>query len=210
MKVETGFLKQSELDAALVTVVKSAQGYFFREIISNLSRGEEIQRKGIARLSPFLDSFGVVRVGGRLQNTSWSERRRHPMLIPKEAHLAVLVVRHWHSYASHAGPRLLTALVYRRFWVIGIRLVVHRVIRRCIICARIKPVNSQPMMADLPKFRVQEAHPFSVVGIDYAGPLQMKELTQPAKGTYREGVHCCVRLYGHQSGSLRTSICPFD
>jgi len=33
------------------------------------------------------------------------------------------------------------------------------------------------MMADLPKFRVQEAHPFSVVGIDYAGPLQMKKLS---------------------------------
>ncbi|XP_060882006.1 uncharacterized protein LOC132953650 [Metopolophium dirhodum] len=177
MDVETGFLKQSELDTALIMVVKSAQNCFFREVISNLTRGEEVQRKGIARLSPFLDSLGVVRVGGRLQNTSWSERRRHPMLIPKEAHLAVLVTRHWHSYACHAGPRLLTALVQRRFWVVGIRLVVHRVIRRCIICARTKPVNPQPMMADLPRFRVQEAHPFSVVGIDYAGPLQMKELS---------------------------------
>jgi len=33
------------------------------------------------------------------------------------------------------------------------------------------------MMADLPRFRVQEAYPFSVIGIDYAGPLQMKELS---------------------------------
>jgi len=130
MDVESGFLKQSELDTALITVVKSAQGYFFREVISNLTRGEEVQRKGMARLSPFLDSFGVVRVGGRLQNTNWSESRRHPMPIPKEAHLAMLVTRHWHSYACHAGPRLLTALVQRRFWVVGIRFVVHRVIRR--------------------------------------------------------------------------------
>eukprot|EP00102_Acyrthosiphon_pisum_P012270 XP_008181352.1 PREDICTED: uncharacterized protein LOC103308901 [Acyrthosiphon pisum] len=175
--VETGFLKQSELYAALITVVKRAQSYLFRDVICNLKRGEEVQRKGIARLSPFLDSHGVVRVGSRLQNTNWSERRRHPILIPKEAHLAVLVTRHWHSYACHAGPRLLIALVQRRFWVVGIRLVVHRVIRRCIICARIKSVNPQPMMADLPRFRVQEAHPFSVVGIDYAGPLQMKELS---------------------------------
>lgn len=126
MEVETGFLKQSELDAALTTVVKSAQRYFFRDVISNLTRGEEVRCKGIARLSPFLDSLGVVRVGGRLQHTNWSERRRHPILIPKEAHLAVLVARHWHSYACHAGPRLLTALVQRRFWVVGIRLVVHR------------------------------------------------------------------------------------
>jgi len=91
MDVETEFLKQSELDAALV---KSAQGYFFRELISNLTRGEEVPRRGFARLSPFLDPYGVVRVGSRLRNTNWSERRRHPMLIPKEAHLAMIVTRH--------------------------------------------------------------------------------------------------------------------
>lgn len=99
------------------------------------------------------------------------------MLIPKESHLAVLITRHWHRYACHAGPRLLTALVQRRFWLIGIRLVVHRVIRKCTICAKVATINPQPMMADLPGFRVQEAHPFVIVGIDYAGPLQMKELS---------------------------------
>jgi len=34
-----------------------------------------------------------------------------------------------------------------------------------------------PIIAALPGFRVREAHPFSIVGIDYAGPLQMKELS---------------------------------
>ncbi|XP_050065896.1 uncharacterized protein LOC126554955 [Aphis gossypii] len=174
---DTGFLKQSELNSALFTVVKSAQGYFLRELLNNLNKGEEVHQKGLARLAPFLDSLGVIRVGGRLQNSSWSERRRHLMLIPKEAHLAVLITRHWHRYACHASPRLLTALVQRRFWIIGIRLVVHRVIRKCVICAKVAMVHPQPMMAVLPGFRVQEAHPFAIVGIDYAGPLQMKELS---------------------------------
>lgn len=63
---DTGFLKQSELNSALCTVVKSAQGYFLRELLNNLNKGEEVHQKGLARLSPFLDSLGVIRVGGRL------------------------------------------------------------------------------------------------------------------------------------------------
>uniref|UniRef100_A0A2S2PGT2 Integrase catalytic domain-containing protein n=1 Tax=Schizaphis graminum TaxID=13262 RepID=A0A2S2PGT2_SCHGA len=139
--------------------------------------GAQSMLVSLARLSPFLDSVGVVRVGGRMQNSNWSERRKHPMLIPKESHLAVLIVRHWHLYACHARPRLLIALVQQQFWIIGIRLLVHRVIRKCLICVKMSAANPQPMMADLPSFRVREAHPFSVVGIDYAGPLQMKELS---------------------------------
>ncbi|XP_025193669.1 uncharacterized protein LOC112593492, partial [Melanaphis sacchari] len=176
-EVKTGFLQQSELDAALIAVVKCAQVCFLREVVECLSKGEEIRHKSLARLSPFMDSHGVIRVGGRLRNSCLAQRRIHPMLIPKESHLAVLIVRHWHQYACHASPRLLTAVVSRRFWIVNIRLIVHRVIRKCTICARIAKSNPTPQMADLPGFRVQEAHPFSTVGVDYAGPLQMKELS---------------------------------
>jgi len=37
--------------------------------------------------------------------------------------------------------------------------------------------NPQLVMAALLDFRIREAHPFSIVRIDYAGPLQMKELS---------------------------------
>ncbi|CAI6373520.1 unnamed protein product [Macrosiphum euphorbiae] len=106
-----------------------------------------------------------------MQNSNWLERRKHSMLVPKDSHLAVLITRHWHLYACHARP-----LVQQRFWIIGIRLIAHRVIHKCVICAKMSADNPQPIMAALPGFRVREDHPFSVVGIDYAGPLQMKEL----------------------------------
>jgi len=112
-----------------------------------------------------------------MQNSNWSEGQKHPMLIPKESYLVVLITRLWHLYACHARPWLLIALVQQRFWIIGIRLIAHRVIRKCVICVKISADNPQPIMAALPGFRVREAHPFSSVGIDYAGPLQMKELS---------------------------------
>ncbi|XP_008178240.1 uncharacterized protein LOC103307749 [Acyrthosiphon pisum] len=176
-KVELGFLKQSELDEAMLVIVRSAPECYLSQLVVGLRRGSPVQSKALARLCPFLDSDGIIRVGGRMQNSNWSERRKHPMLVPKESHLAVLITRHWHLYACHARPRLLIALVQQRFWVIGVRLIVHRVIRKCVLCAKMSANHPQPIMAALPGFRVREAHPFSIVGIDYAGPLQMKELS---------------------------------
>lgn len=91
---DAGFLKQTELNSALCTVVKSAQKCFLRELLNNLNKSEEARQKGLARLSSFLDPLGAIRVGGRLQISNWSECRRYPMFIPKESHLAVLITRH--------------------------------------------------------------------------------------------------------------------
>ncbi|KAL4083424.1 hypothetical protein QTP88_028740 [Uroleucon formosanum] len=150
---------------------------YLSQSLGGLHRGSPIQSKALARLCPFLDPDGIIRVGGRMQNSNWSEGRKHPILIPKESHLAVLITRHWHLYACHARPRLLIALVQQRFWIIGIHLIAHRMICKCVICAKMSIDNPKPIMAALPGFRVQEAHPFSIVGIDYAGPLQMEELS---------------------------------
>jgi len=93
-KVELGFLKQSELDEAVHVIVKSAQECYLSHLVGGLRGGSPNQSKALARLCPFLDLDGIVRVGGWRQNSNWSERRKHPMLVPKESHLAVLITRH--------------------------------------------------------------------------------------------------------------------
>jgi len=158
-------------------VVKSTQRSYLSDLVGSLLKRTTIPSKFLANLCPFLELANLVHVGGRMQNSNWSEQRKHPMLISKEFHLAVLIICHWHLYACHARPRLLIALVQQQFRIIGIRLIVHWVIRKCLISANMSAANPQPIMVNLPSFRVQDAHPFSMVGIDYAGPLQMKNLS---------------------------------
>lgn len=64
----------------------------------------------------------------------------------------------------------------RQYWIISIRSVLHRVLSRCTVCVRLNAKPIQPLMADLPPARVQRCRPFARVGIDFAGPLQMREL----------------------------------
>lgn len=66
-------------------------------------------------------------------------------------------------------------MLSRRFWILSGRSAVRRVIFDCVQCTRQKAVRPQPVMADLPNFRVQQHRPFSNVGMDYGGPFIIKE-----------------------------------
>ena len=48
------------------------------------------------RLDPFLDGQGVLRVGGRLKNAVTPFEVRHPILVPKNDHVTILLIRHHH------------------------------------------------------------------------------------------------------------------
>ncbi|XP_008179923.1 uncharacterized protein LOC103308408 [Acyrthosiphon pisum] len=173
--VDTSLLSYQEYNDALTAVIKCSQGVFLKSLFLELSSGKAVSSRPLARLSPFIDDCGVIRVGGRLRHSLLSDRRKFPVLLSKASYLSLLIARHWHLFACHAGPRLMSALICRQFWIVGDRSVIRRAISECTVCVRLSARNLQPVMSDLPDFRVQQCHPFSSVGIDYAGPLIMKE-----------------------------------
>jgi len=132
----TVFLTQNELDEALVSIVKSTQNLFYPELIRELKARSVVHNKGLARLCPFLDEKLIIRVGGRLRNSNLRDDRKHPILLPKNCHLALLTARYWHVYACHAGPRLMTAMIHKQFWIVSVRQVVHHVLHQCTVCFR--------------------------------------------------------------------------
>jgi len=55
----------------------------------------------------------------------------------------------------------------------------------CPVCVRFDAKPPQPIMADLPAARVHQCRPFSRVGIDYAGPMQMREVRLRKSRAYK-------------------------
>ena len=72
------------------------------------------------------------------------------------------------------------------FWIPPIRQCLKSVLRRCVSCRKItgKPYRA-PDPPPLPKFRVTEAPPFTITGVDFTGALFVKE------GEY-EKVYICL------------------
>ncbi|KAF0736570.1 Integrase catalytic domain-containing protein, partial [Aphis craccivora] len=173
--VDTSIFSYREYSEALLAVVKCSQAIFLKTLFQELSSGKAVSSRPLARLSPFIDKRGVIRVGGRLRHSLLSDRRKFPVLLSKSSHLSLLVARHWHRFACHAGPRLMSAMICRQFWIVGDRYVIRRAISECTICVRLSARITQPIMSDLPEVRVRQCHPFSCVGIDYTGPLIVKE-----------------------------------
>lgn len=172
-KLLTPVLSPLERREALLLLVRGVQIENFSDIIDILKRGSNL-KGSVARLNPFLDETGLLRVGGRLKNSNLPHGARHPLLLPKGGTFVNLLVIQRHIQNSHAGLNALLANLQREFWILSARRVVRSVIFRCIKCYRLKAKPVQPIMGDLPSDRVTETRPFAGVGTDFAGPFACK------------------------------------
>ena len=99
-----------------------------------------------------------------------------PVILPRQHRFTRLVIEECHQRVHHSGVRATLAELRSRYWVPRGRQVVKRILSECVTCRRFtgKPYSTPPTAA-LPDFRVKEAPPFSRVGVDFAGPLYVKE-----------------------------------
>lgn len=77
----------------------------------------------------------------------------------------------------HAGPQLTLSSVRNTFWPVNGRNVVRYVIRKCVTCFKFNPRRQEPLMGNLPQVRLRASRPFSSTGVDFAGPILIKEGT---------------------------------
>ncbi|XP_072159686.1 uncharacterized protein [Bemisia tabaci] len=170
----TGQISSAELQEARHWWIKIIQGKEFKSEIKTLSEKKE-SPASLCKLRPFLDEQGLLRVGGRLRHSDMSYDFKFPILLPKNHHFTRLVIDYYHDMTLHGGPSSTLAAINQRFWIINGRAVVRSKLQKCIQCFKVRPKFTQPLMGDLPKWRVQAAYPFLNTACDYGGPFQVKE-----------------------------------
>ena len=158
-------------------ILQSLQGKFFREEIDALSH--DLSVKGTSplyKLNPFIDSDGIVRVGGRLKKGNLPDQVKHPAIIPKESHVTNLLIDHFHEKIQHQGRGMtLNEVRSNGYWIIGGNKKVQSVIHRCVICRKLRRPMEEQKMADLPEDRIEPSPPFSYCGMDCFGPFIIKK-----------------------------------
>jgi hypothetical protein len=118
-----------------------------------------------------MDHEGLLRVGGRLQQSLLPYQTIHQLILPPKHHFTTLVVSAEHIRLLHAWPQLLIACLQQKYWIPNLKNLIISVVHHCLICYRLKVHASHQLMGELPSSRVQPARPFLTVGIDYAGPI---------------------------------------
>ncbi|XP_022177324.1 uncharacterized protein LOC111038506 [Myzus persicae] len=126
---------------------------------------------------------GLIRVGGRLENSNFTEDQKHKIVIPANNRVTRLIFEDRHRMLLHCGPQSLLAEVRRIYWPLKGRILARSVTTRCVQCIKAKPTFLQPLMAPLPKDRVQRHCLFSVCGVDFAGPIIIKSGVRSVTGS---------------------------
>ena len=187
---ESDSLTTSELQRAEVCILKHVQGTHYAKDIDRLYDSKPLTHSSsIRRLDPFVDSDGLLRVGGRLRRSSAHGVGVHPVIIPHKHVVAEVITRHYHNI-SHLGTEWVVSRLRERFWITNIRGVVKRVAFACPTCKRFFAAPLKQKMADLPTQRlVPFESPFTITGVDCFGPFMVKRARTEVK---RYGcLFCC-------------------
>ena len=174
----SGELTTKELNKSLIVLIKNAQISNFYEEIKCLKTNKPLAKNSkLLSLNPFLDEHGLIRVGGRIRNANIDYDQKHQIVIPSTHHLTTLIVQNEHLRHLHGGPQLVLAAVRNKFWPLNGRSTIRKILRSCIKCFRTKPTNMTTQMGDLPSSRLTPTRPFLEVGVDFAGPIMIKDGT---------------------------------
>ena len=179
-------LRVKDLQKAELFLIKASQSKAFPEETEALATkshqengivGRSVKRTSpIHHLKPIVDDDGVPRVGGgRLHQAELPYDVRHPVLLPKKAHLTDLVIRHFHQRAGHQGrARTHTEIRLSGYWIVNASSLIGYHISKCVTCRKLRAPPQQQVMAELPTDRFEQVPPFTFSAVDY-GPFYIKE-----------------------------------
>lgn len=170
-------LTVDELDNAEEIIAWMVQRKAFSQDYEDLIKERKLPSKSKLRaLDPFIDEKGLIRVGGRLRHSSLSVERKHPIIIPARHYVTSSIMREEHRRFHHCPPEQFLSAMQNRYWPLSGRREARKIVKNCLSCFRLHPISPKVKMGDLPEQRViGYKRPFTNTGVDYAGPLQMRE-----------------------------------
>jgi hypothetical protein len=177
----SGPLKVRELTSAMEALVKIAQLESFKEDVQMLLAKKNIpSRSRLLSLSPRMAN-GLLVVGGRLNYSPLPATTKNPVILCGKHPLTRLLVREYHELYNHPGTNHLLYMLRGRYWIVGARNVIRQHTFSCVTCKKLRAKPLTPKMADLPACRVEPGKFFDQVGVDYFGPILVKQRRSTVK-----------------------------
>ncbi|XP_055548592.1 uncharacterized protein LOC129732102 [Wyeomyia smithii] len=183
LPLEHGCLTPEELNRAQDTLWLLVQKHAFPEEVELLTKFTQnglsvsIEKTSrIYKLSPFMDNHGVIRMDSRLCVASFLPfQAKYPVILPITHPLTILLIDWYHRIYLHENNETVVNELRQRFHIPSLRTQLRKVGNLCMHCKIRKAKPIIPRMAPLPEARLSPfVRPFSYVGLDYFGPIQVK------------------------------------
>ena len=164
-----------ELERAKKILIRQEQIKAFPSEFKDLKRGRPVHKQSkLVSLTPFLDEDDIIRVGGRIGKAPIPFVTRHPIVLDSSSDLTKLIIIDTHNKLGHAGVDNVRNELRQQFWILRCKATVKKNLHSCWLCKLRRTVPRPPRMAELPHDRLLVSPPFTKIGVDYFGPLQVK------------------------------------
>ena len=129
----------------------------------------------VSKLNPRIEN-GLLGAGGRIGRAPLPYELKHNVILPHKHHVTDLIIRDHHQRMGHLGQESVLSSLRKKYWILKGRLAVPRVLNKCSDCQRRKAKPAEQFITELPKGRVTTGDPpFTQVGVDCFGPLEVKQ-----------------------------------
>ena len=163
-----------------------------------------------------MDTLGLLPLKGRFENARLDYDEKHSLILRslENSFFTELVILDSHERVLHHGFETTLSDVRSKFWIVKGRKPVKSVLRKCVTCHW---YQGRPLLApetpDLPDYRVNTLYAFQCTGLDYAGPLFVKNNTDTTLKVCVFAVYMCAKSgspFGvdtrHESISIYQSV----
>ena len=114
-----------------------AERYWLRELQFSLMSSERYSAWK-QQFHLLTDRSGLLRCQGRLVNADIPYETKYPVLLSPTHHLTTLIVKECHKQVKHNGVKETLTQLRSRYWLVKGRMLVQKLIYRCVICRRIE------------------------------------------------------------------------
>ncbi|XP_053699022.1 uncharacterized protein LOC128745992 [Sabethes cyaneus] len=176
-------LQQNELAQAETLLWKLVQLESFPDetaVLYNKKQGEvpsiRIGKSSVLyKLTPIVDENGVIRVGGRMEaSEDLSFDKKYPIILGRNHDITSLLILHYHERCAHGNRETVCNELRQKFHIPNLRTAIRQAVRECMKCKVWHSRPRAPKMAPLPIQRIsQQLRPFSAVGVDFLGPIEV-------------------------------------
>lgn len=155
-------------------LLRWVQKIHFTDDWNRLTKGKLCSSK-LRILEAYMDpEVRLIRVGGPLSKSDLPYAAKHPILLPKKSQLTVLLIDYVHRLHCHPGPKNTQRILHQEYWIISARSAIRKRLHQCVPSFQAKPKVIQPIMGNLPRFRLSTTKAFGQVVVDFAGPFWVK------------------------------------
>ena len=155
---------------------RQAEMLWIRHVQQEILKSDKYPQRR-SSLGLYQDEEGILRCQGRIGMSSLPFDTRFPMLLPRSHYFTKLVILKCHDQVMHNGVAETLVQLRSRYWIVKGRQTVKSIINKCVVCKKLegRPYGTPPA-SQLPRFRLSDEFAFTSIGVDFAGPVYVKDI----------------------------------